>query len=506
MSSADARVAMLRSLAILDTPPEAAFDAITSACTRLFSVPVSCITLMDDTRFFFKSAQGMDTGSQPLSAGFCGSTVQDNRLRIVTDTHKDDLTRNHALVCAAPHLRFYAGAPLVVGNQPLGTLCLMDTQPREFSVAEGTLLTELAGLVEVELEQRRQPPAARTPGLAVHVAQQLGNHLTAIQGHCSLLASEASSGTEQIQNVFSAASLAAELTHQLVMLTGGSPPRLQPLDLSSLLEHVVGMLRPAVPAGTRLSLSLDDHSVWVCADAVQLRQALMFLIVSAAEFGDEGGSVLVQLRRSDDDVVRLSVRPTHANGDAGPPSTPWHCWPEAELARALAAEIAQAHGGRLEQSEDPEAGAVHIVLPWIESREAPEEHGAPAAVAGQHLLAADPSDPVRRLLQAAAQHLELSATVVAGLDDLREALRTREVPPDIILLDVTLAEGENTHFLRELTQAFPHVSLVVTSAFDQHPAFVELSQLGIRVLRKPFDLAQLHRALTQRPRSLSSAD
>lgn len=152
-----ARLATLREYRILDTPVEAEFDAITAWARQLFAVPVALVSLVDKDRQWFKSHAGIDVEQAPRAAAFCDHAIRGpETVMVVPDALQDPRFRDNPHVTGASSVRFYAGAPLVTPKgYALGTLCLIDSQPRAFSPHEEALLRFLAEQVMQALEYRR---------------------------------------------------------------------------------------------------------------------------------------------------------------------------------------------------------------------------------------------------------------------------------------------------------------------------------------------------------------
>lgn len=146
------RLAELRFLHILDTPFEERFDRITRTAAKLFQVPISLVSLLDDSRQWFKSCQGLDIRETSRKISFCSHAILADGPFVIEDARKDSRFADNPLVTGKPHIVFYAGHPLVgPGGHKLGTLCLIDHQPRLLSEDEDTALRDLAAWVELEL-------------------------------------------------------------------------------------------------------------------------------------------------------------------------------------------------------------------------------------------------------------------------------------------------------------------------------------------------------------------
>ncbi|MDR6972045.1 SpoIIE family protein phosphatase [Leifsonia shinshuensis] len=143
----------LTGLGILDTAPEARFDRVTRLAQQLFGVPMVSITLLDGDRQWRKSQLGL-TQEAPREGAFCDATVQQDAALIVQDASEDARFSDNPFVLGDPHLRFYAGEPLhVAGGEAVGTLCVLDTVPRELTPEQKRVLRDLADWVQSELER-----------------------------------------------------------------------------------------------------------------------------------------------------------------------------------------------------------------------------------------------------------------------------------------------------------------------------------------------------------------
>ncbi|TNJ11833.1 GGDEF domain-containing protein [Aeromonas veronii] len=146
------RLDALRRLAILDSPAEERFDRITRMARNMFDVPIALISLVDENRQWFKSCCGLSVLETPREISFCGHAILGEELFVVEDAAQDPRFSDNPLVTGEPHIRFYAGHPLEVGNGlKLGTLCIIDSKPRVFSPRDQALLADLASMVESEL-------------------------------------------------------------------------------------------------------------------------------------------------------------------------------------------------------------------------------------------------------------------------------------------------------------------------------------------------------------------
>ncbi|MDX1491071.1 MAG: sensor domain-containing diguanylate cyclase [Pseudohongiellaceae bacterium] len=146
------RLETLREYSILDTASEERFDRVTRMAKRLFNVPIAIVSLVDENRQWFKSCVGLDVSETPREVSFCAHAILGPQVFVVPDTLLDERFDDNPLVLDSPNIRFYAGCPLrAINGQRLGTLCIIDEKPREFSQEDCAALQDLAIIVEREM-------------------------------------------------------------------------------------------------------------------------------------------------------------------------------------------------------------------------------------------------------------------------------------------------------------------------------------------------------------------
>lgn len=132
---------------LLNSPAEARFDRITRLTQQFFSVPITLVSLVDRDRQWFKSRQGLDAEETPRDISFCGHAILYSHAFVIEDALLDPRFCNNPLVTGAPHIRFYAGAPLTIDGVHIGTLCIIDSEPRDFPPAHIEQLLDFAAIV-----------------------------------------------------------------------------------------------------------------------------------------------------------------------------------------------------------------------------------------------------------------------------------------------------------------------------------------------------------------------
>lgn len=149
------RLYALREYEVLDTPPDGAFDRVTALAARFFDTPISLISLVDQDRIWFKSKFGLEIDEVDRNPGLCSSAIMTDEAYVVENTIEDPRTLDNPLVAGNFGLRFYAAAPLVTkGGHGLGTINVMDFEPRTFSREDEQALEDFADIVMEQMELR----------------------------------------------------------------------------------------------------------------------------------------------------------------------------------------------------------------------------------------------------------------------------------------------------------------------------------------------------------------
>ncbi len=150
------RLDAVRRYDILDTPPDGSFDRLAAIAARRFKTPIAIISIVDNDRIWFKSHHGLDVTEIDRAPGLCSSAIMSAGPYAVTDASLDPRTLANPLVAGDFGLRFYAAAPLTTHDGfNLGTLCVLDFEPRDLDEAAMTDLTDLASVVMDQMELRR---------------------------------------------------------------------------------------------------------------------------------------------------------------------------------------------------------------------------------------------------------------------------------------------------------------------------------------------------------------
>jgi diguanylate cyclase (GGDEF)-like protein len=147
------RLRTLRALELLDTQPEERFDRLTRLARRLFDTPIALMSLVDSDRQWFKSRPGLDFPETPRDHAFCAHAILGEGVLVVPDAMSDERFRENPLVLRFPEIRFYAGAPVrAPDGTAMGTLCVIDHEPRQIGEEDVEALQDLAKVAEQEIK------------------------------------------------------------------------------------------------------------------------------------------------------------------------------------------------------------------------------------------------------------------------------------------------------------------------------------------------------------------
>jgi signal transduction histidine kinase/FixJ family two-component response regulator len=323
------RLKALRRYEILDTPPDGAFDRITSIAARLFKVPIAIVSLVDSDRMWFKSHHGLDVKQIERSPGLCASAILSKDVYTIVDASKDVRSLANPLVAGEMGLRFYAAAPLTTHDgYNLGTLCVIDKQPHSISEEEKSILADLAAVVMDEIEMRLA--ARKVAQLNIELAQakeaaevankakslfianmshELRSPLNAILGFSRLIQRSPNLSVENLENasiIIRSGEHLLSLVNQVLdfskLESGRTTLNEKNFDLYYLLEELEDMFQhKASEKGLELVCTYSsDIPRYIRTDEVKLRQVLINLISNGIKFTSRGRvSVKVGLGKGD---------------------------------------------------------------------------------------------------------------------------------------------------------------------------------------------------------------
>ena len=334
----DARLAALLACDVLDTPPELAFDNIVALAARLTGTPMALVNLVDRARQWFKARVGVEPTETPRELAFCAHAILRREPLIVGDAHTDGRFATNPLVLGPPHVRFYAGVPLVSRDGfALGTLCVLDREPRQLTPQQLEGLQALARQVVIELELRRRnreleerlpDPTAiadlaaaqqQKDELAQLIVHDLKNPLMIILGNASYIADRRGlpeGDRRALRDVITAAESLQRMIMNLLDVGraehGVLLPRPRPVDLAETVRSAVRTASGRNDARDRritanLGAEVGGEPLVVEADVDLIQRILENLIDNACKYTPAGGAIEVGASARGDGWLELWV-------------------------------------------------------------------------------------------------------------------------------------------------------------------------------------------------------
>ncbi|SHN46628.1 GAF domain-containing sensor histidine kinase [Cryptosporangium aurantiacum] len=384
-----ARLAALHSYQLLDRPRPAVLDNLTGLAAALFDTPMSAVSLIDRDRQWFAGKTGLAGDQMSRAVSFCAHTLPDQSLVVVPDARRDDRFAEFPTVLGAPHVRFYAGAPIVdEDGYALGAVCVIDDRPRDTTDRLLDQLTALAGqaaghfalirsrLLLAGLGDELARAEQREEDLVATISHELRTPVASIQGYLELVADDpalADRFAEPIRR--NGDRLVAMVDH---LLAGTRPvptlpaPVRAPVDLRAVAEAAIRGCTD-LAASRDVPIVLDAPvAVPADADAVRLADATGQLVRNAVLFSPPGATVTVRVQRCDDGRPQLRVLDHGAGIPAG--EAPYlfdrfsrgrhardYAVPGVGLGLSIARQWVEAHGGELCYEPAPGGGSIFVL-------------------------------------------------------------------------------------------------------------------------------------------------
>jgi two-component sensor histidine kinase len=336
---------------ILDTPPDGAFDRITALAARRFDVPISIISIVDHDRIWFKSHHGIEVGEIGRDPGLCASAILSEQAHVLVDASIDPRSLANPLVAGEFGLRFYAGVPLTVsGGHRLGTLCVIDKEPRPVTEEELRDLKDLASVVVDQLELRLA--AKRAVGhanlLAREIDHRVMNSLQFVVGMLNIQARTASGETASQLRDMAARVAAVATVHRNFYSVDSEDVACVPF-LRRLCADVGDI--------TAAKVDVEGDTVAVPTEWIQpIGLITNELVTNAAKHGAKAVTVRFTC---DGDSYRLSV----ADDGPGLPKD-FSLDNSSGLGMKVLSVLAQQLGGELEARPNPDGRGACVSVAW----------------------------------------------------------------------------------------------------------------------------------------------
>ena len=300
-----ARLAALGRYAVLDTPREADFDAIAELAAALCEVPAAQINFIAADRQWSKAEVGVGVQTIPLEVSICSHTLLEPGLVEIPDLREDPRTADNPAVTGAPQVRFYAGIQLRgTAGDPIGTLCVLDMQPRTLNDTQRRSLTVLASQVMAQLDLRAT--LANEAVLRNEIDHRVKNSLQSIGAYVSLKrrASGSAEAVEVLGGVQQQIDTVAQL-HEHVSSVSGEDQ----LDLAAYLGRVTELLDAIAPDPVSVSGHFEPAPMAPKAGAI-VGTVLNELVANAVKHSlfAQGGTIAMTGERTGESAYRITVQ------------------------------------------------------------------------------------------------------------------------------------------------------------------------------------------------------
>jgi signal transduction histidine kinase/ActR/RegA family two-component response regulator len=473
------RLAALRSLEILDSDGEQAYDDLVRLASSILDAPIALVSLVDAHRQWFKARHGLDAQETPRELAFCAhAIVGADSVFVVEDASLDARFADNALVQSFPNIRFYAGCVLHAPSSelPLGTLCVIDRKPRSLSAEQRSNLSALARQVErlLTLRAATLQLSARNAELEhatraksrffATVSHDIRTPLHGIVGAAELLArlQLPEEGRRYTRTIEACSNSLLHLVDGVLDISriesGAIELAARPFDLRRTVRDVCDVLHERATA-KGLTLTLEDHlphNAMFVGDEARVHQILLNLAANAVKFTARGHVKVIA--RHEPEGLHLGVR------DTGPGvaledrerifepfvqgSDPKHRSQGSGLGLNIVRSLTQLMGGSVELISEPGHGSTFMValsLPKAAPGACAPLAPIPARLDGVRVLAADDDPTNRTLLAAMLQHLGVPAQV---LSSGAEVLDAEVTPETIVLMDGHMPEPDGLETTR----------------------------------------------------------
>jgi signal transduction histidine kinase len=399
------RVEALRRYQILDIKSDPAFDDLATLASYICGTPIAVVSLVDSDRQWFKAKVGLDASETRRDVSFCGHAIMADDLFIVEDALADDRFADNPLVTSEPHIRFYAGAKLMTSDgYAVGSLCVIDHQPRQLTPAQADALRVLSRQVVAQLEIRRnmlqmaeiiaerkqteELKAAKQAAEAAsrakseflgNISHELRTPMNAIIGMTELVLDSPLS-LEQRENLSMVKASADSLLSLVSDMLDFSEIESGKVELDVveffLRDTFEGVIRTMSPRAREKGLGLTCHirpdvPDLLSGDPERLRQITGHLVSNAIKFTERGGIVIevetgMQLRNGI--LLHCSVADTGIGIPAERQRTIFDVFTQADgsttrryggtgLGLTICARLAEQMGGRIWVDSEPGTGS-----------------------------------------------------------------------------------------------------------------------------------------------------
>ena len=318
------RLAALKALNILDTPPEADFDDIVKLCAEVCHAPICLITVIEEERQWFKAKVGLDLDQTPRELAFCTFCILQDGIFEIEDTRKDERVADNPLVTGEPFIRAYAGAPIWTKDGfPIGSLCVIKKEPSKLNAFQRKTLTTLANQVSKQMELRMSNTELReaTQELNAHrdnlqqiirvIGHDLRNPIGGLTSMLEIISQDFETfDQDEIQDFFremiassnQASSLLENLLEWSRSEAGMTTKKVEPVDLTALICEVLESITPMASAKEVEVVENIQPELQISLDKKMVASVLRNLLTNAIKFSNKQGRIELKAEVIEDSV------------------------------------------------------------------------------------------------------------------------------------------------------------------------------------------------------------
>jgi signal transduction histidine kinase/DNA-binding response OmpR family regulator len=510
---------------ILDTPAEEAFDRIIRIAAGFFEAPIVQVSLVDETREWFKAACGSSSKEGDRQTAFCSHTILTNEVLIVEDARLDPRFAQSPLV-TNEGIRFYAGAPLRTRDgMNLGALCVKDVVPRKFTAENRKLLTELAAIVIDQMEQRLIAMRAEGANVAktmflANMSHELRTPLNAIIGYSEILQEDAAAEgrndfVADLQKIHSAGRHLLALINDVLDLAkieaGRMELHIERFLVADLIRDVKSTIDPLAGKNeNRLIVDVAADVGEMCADELKVRQSLFNLLSNASKFTQKG-EVRLRVWRTRGgklgDTLFFEVKDSGIGMSESQLGNLFDAFVQADssisrkfggtgLGLAITRRFCRMMGGDVSVTSESGKGSTFTIQLPAEVIDAPKAEreartatSPETAATGPTVLVIDDDATARELMTRTLAREGFHVVCASSADEGIEL--ARQMKPSVIALDIMMPRRDGWSALAELKSnpTLRETPVILTTIVDARARGFELG--AVDYCTKPIDFDRL---------------
>ncbi|NRB36891.1 MAG: response regulator [Pseudomonadales bacterium] len=543
------RLDALLSYDILDTQNEQEFDDLVQQAAYICQTPIAAITLVDETRQWFKASIGLDAKETPRAMGFCSCVIKSKKQLIIEDARKNKRFCNNPMVTGEPHIRFYAGSPLISPDGfVIGSLCVIDQKVRTLTLEQQDLLTGISRQIIAQLELRSSNKALRESNEKLindqQLLQQSNLNKTYFLSKMSHEIRTPLNGILGMAEVLQGTDLAEQQAHYTQVIINSSRTlyklinnildfslidndKLQienlPFNLESMLTSITDIFRfQLLSKGLAMTASIEPGTpIFLLGDETRIQQVMTNFIANACKF-TQHGDVVIRLSNQDRNPTASHCQLYCSVSDTGcgiEPAEVENIFDEfyqikhphqgncegIGIGLAICKQLVKRMGGDIGVYNNQGQGACFWFTVPLEIAKAEEEEQSYAHIDlhDKRLLVVDDNKTYCNILQEQATAWGMDVNTANGANEamsmLYQALSI-DKPFDLLVLDFDLPQMDGMELSRVIQQnsAFVHTPRLLISCTSHLPCDNDLREAGIdKAQLKPAAVSQFNKVFAQ---------